>query len=113
MSVYECANCRNWFDGAAYRQTREPLDTYGRFLDRDNPGPRYDSTECRTADEAKIRDRDHAAAIVEDGYQHDPEPHSRRPSECRTCGRRIVSTYDDGRRTSSRHVEPTGTKILR
>lgn len=37
--------------------------------------------------------------------QHIPEPHSRRPGECRLCGLRIRSTFDDvtGERTSSTH----------
>jgi hypothetical protein len=37
--------------------------------------------------------------------QHTPEPHSRRPGECRHCGRPLVSTFDDvtGERTSCTH----------
>lgn len=35
---------------------------------------------------------------------HKVEPHSRRPSECRICGRPITSTYQDGKLTSSTHA---------
>jgi hypothetical protein len=53
---------------------------------------------------AAIVTMDHADAIVENGFRHDPEPHSRRPSECRFCGRLIASTYVEGRRDQTWHV---------
>lgn len=55
MSVWQCAACDSWHDGAAHYPTNVPRDPWGRVervaLD-DKDTPRYCSDECRELHEA-------------------------------------------------------------